>query len=252
MAMLDVAQIRHLIQVACDMPTTFHLFGPAHLVILGAVPLLAAILAALQRRLTPGFRALRVGLATILLLDLTLYYGYMATHGQLTFPDCLPLELCDATLCLTVIALFTLNRAIFDLAYYCALAGSSMALLTPDLTQSLTFFLKVHFFVEHGVIVIAALYLVWSRQARPRPGSVGRAMIALNIFAAFVGTFNYIFKTDFMSLCAKPQSVSLLTVLGPWPWYILSCEGVAFLLFLLLYLPFRKSTSNATRIAIPK
>jgi hypothetical integral membrane protein (TIGR02206 family) len=240
--MPDDAQLRHPIT---DMPITFHLFGPVHLVILGAVPLLAAIFAALQRRFPPGFRALRYGLATILLLDLALHYGYMAAHGQLIFPDCLPLELCDATLFLIVIALFTLNRTIFDLAYYGALGGSTMALLTPDLAQASSFFLQVHFFVDHGFIVIAVLYLVWSRQARPRPWSVGRALLALNIYAAFAGTFNYIFKTDFMYLCAKPQDVTLLTVLGPWPWYILSCEGVALVLFLLLYLPFRQSASNA-------
>jgi hypothetical integral membrane protein (TIGR02206 family) len=236
------AQLRYLIT---DMPTTFHLFGPLHLVILGAVPLLAAIIAALQRRLPPGFKALRYGVASILLLDLALHYGYMAAHGMLIFPDCLPLNLCDATMFLTVIALFSLNRAIFDLAYYGALGGSTMALLTPDLAQASTLFLQVHFFVVHGFNVIAVLYLVWSRQARPRPWSVGRAMLALNIYAAFVGTFNYIFKTDFMYLCVKPQDVTLLTVLGPWPWYILSCEGVALVVFLLLYLPFRQSASNA-------
>jgi hypothetical integral membrane protein (TIGR02206 family) len=227
------------------MPTTFHLFGPVHLVILGAVPLLAAIFAALQRRLPQGFRALRYGVASILLLDLALHYAYMAAHGQLIFPDCLPLDLCDATMFLTVIALFTLNRAIFDLAYYGAIGGSSMALLTPDLSQSSSFFLQAHFFVVHGFIVIAVLYLVWSRLARPRPGSVGRALLALNIYAAFIGTFNYIFKTDFMYLCAKPQDVTLLTVLGPWPWYILSCEGIALVVFLLLYLPFRQHVPNA-------
>jgi hypothetical integral membrane protein (TIGR02206 family) len=222
------AQLRHLIT---DMPTTFHLFGPLHLVILGAVPLLAAIFAALQRRLLPGFRALRYGLASILLLDLALHYAYMAAHGQFSFPESLPLDLCDATMFLTVIVLFTLNRAIFDLAYYGAISSS--------------LFLKVHFFVVHGFIVIAILYLVWSRLARPRPGSVGRALLALNIYAAFIGTFNYIFKTDFMYLCAKPQDVTLMTVLGPWPWYILSCEGIALVLFLLLYLPFRQSAANA-------
>lgn len=161
------------------MPTHFHLFGPVHLAILGAIVLLAAILAAVQRELSPGFRWLRVGLATTLLLNSALYYGYLAAHGHLTFPDHLPLELCDATLCLVIIGLFTLNHAIFDLAYYGALAGTSMALLTPDLSESLSSFTTVQFFVNHGLIVTAVLYLVWSRQARPRPGSVGRAMLAL-------------------------------------------------------------------------
>jgi hypothetical integral membrane protein (TIGR02206 family) len=228
------------------MPTNFHLLGPAHLGLLGAVPLLAAALAAVQRKLSPGCKSLRLGLAAALLFDSALWYGYLAWRGQLNFPDTLPLELCDATLFLTVIALFTLSPVIFDLVYYCALAGTTMALLTPDLWESFPSIPTVQFFIAHGLVVAAVLYLVWSRQARPRPGSVGRAMLALNIFAAFDGAFDSIFKTNYMYLAAKPQNASLLDFLGSWPWYIAASEGVALVLFLLLYLPFWRSGAQRT------
>jgi hypothetical integral membrane protein (TIGR02206 family) len=221
-------------------PASFHVFGPAHLAILIAVPLLAAALAILQRRLPAGFKGLRIGFAIVLLLDSALYYGYMAWLGQLTFPDHLPLELCDASLCLVIIALFTLNRFVYDLAYYGALAGATMALLTPNVWEPFPSFSTVQFFIDHGLIVAGALYLLWSKQARPRPGSILRAMIGVNLYAAFVGIFDAIYKTDYMFLCAKPQQASLLNLLGPWPWYILAAEPVALIVFLLLYLPFRK------------
>jgi hypothetical integral membrane protein (TIGR02206 family) len=222
------------------MQSSFRLLGPAHLAILGAVPLFAAVLAAIQRQLSPESKGLRVGLAIILLSDTTLYYVYLASHGQLTFPDRLPLELCDASLCLIVVALFTLNRAVFDLAYYGALAGATTALLTPNIWEPFPSFSTVQFFIDHGLIVTGALYLVWSKQARPRPGSVGRAMLALNVYAAIVGAFDFILKTNYMYLRAKPQNASLLDLLGPWPWYIAAAEGVACGVFLLLYLPFRR------------
>jgi hypothetical integral membrane protein (TIGR02206 family) len=227
------------------MANNFRLFGPTHLFILCAVLMLAAILAVVQRRLLPGSRRLRVGLAVLILLDAALYYGYLAWHGQLTFPDHLPLELCDASLCLIIVALITLNRTVVDLAYYGALAGATMALLTPNISGPFPSFWTIQFFVDHGLIVTGALYLVWSKLARPRPGSVGRAMLAVNIFAVCVGTFDYIFKTDYMYLRAKPQNASLLNFLGPWPWYLLAAEGVAFVVFLLLYLPFRRSAQDA-------
>jgi hypothetical protein len=44
----------------------FQLLGPAHLCILAAVPSLAAILAAVQRKLAHGSRGLRIGLAASL------------------------------------------------------------------------------------------------------------------------------------------------------------------------------------------
>ncbi|MDE3148898.1 MAG: TIGR02206 family membrane protein [Acidobacteriota bacterium] len=230
------------------MPANFHRFGPAHLVILCTVLLLAAVLAAVQRRLSPGSKWLRVSLGVLLLLDWAAWYGYLAVHGQLTFPDQLPLELCDVTLFLIAIALFNLSPAIFDLAYYGALAGSSMALLTPDLWEPFPSVGTVQFFAAHGLAVTATLYLAWSGLARPRPGSVGRAMLAVNIFAAFDAAFNTIFKTNYMYLCAKPENASLLSFLGPWPWYILTSEGVALVLFLLIYLPFRPSARKRMRL----
>jgi uncharacterized membrane protein YwaF len=42
-----------------------------------------------------------------------------------------------------------------------------------------------------------------------------------------------------MFLAAIPATSSLLSVLGPWPWYILSAAGVALILLWALDAPFR-------------
>jgi hypothetical integral membrane protein (TIGR02206 family) len=227
------------------MTTNFKLFGPTHLAILGSVPLLAGLLAYAQRKLAPASRTLRICLACIILLDSAVYYGVLIARGQLTFPDHLPLELCDASLCLVILALFTLNKTVFDLAYYGALAGATMALLTPNLWEAFPSFTTVQFFIDHGLIVVGVLFLAWSGLARPRPRSVLRAMVAVNLFAACVGTFDYAFKTDYMYLRAKPPNPSLLDVLGPWPWYLAATEFVACGVFLLLYLPFWRANARA-------
>jgi hypothetical integral membrane protein (TIGR02206 family) len=224
-----------------EMKSNFQLFGNAHLIILGAIVATAAALAIVQRRYPPASKYLRLGLASVILLDTMWWDGFLAWHGQLTFPAQLPIELCDLTLYLTVITLFALNPAIFDLVYYFALAGTSMAVLTPDLWEHFPSLSTVQFFVAHGLVVVAVLYLVWSGLARPGRGSVARAMLGLNVWAAFEGTIDWIFKTNYMYLRKKPASESLLNLFGPWPWYIVVTEGVALGLFLLLYLPFRRS-----------
>ncbi|MGB8028701.1 MAG: TIGR02206 family membrane protein [Terracidiphilus sp.] len=229
------------------MAANFQLFGVTHLGILLSVVLLAAGLAVVERRLAPGGKGLRLGLAAVLALDTVAWDGFLAWHGQLTFPAHLPVEFCDATLYVTLIALFTLRPAFLDLAYYWALAGTSMALLTPDLWERFPSLSTVQFFVGHGLVVMAVLYLVWSRQARPRKGSVARAMLGVNAWAAFDGAFDRIFKTNYMYLRAKPGHASLLDLLGPWPWYIAATEGVALGLFLLLYLPFWRSATPSQR-----
>lgn len=220
------------------MATNFHLLGAAHLLILAAILLLAAVLAVVQRRFVPGSKWLRIGLGAAMLADSVLWYAYLAWTGQRIFPNQLPLELCDVTYFLVAIVLLTRRAALFDLAYYGALAGTSMALLTPDLWENFPSISTVHFFVVHGLTVAATLYLVWSGLARPRRGSVWRAMVGVNVMAAFDGPFDAIFKTNYMYLRMKPQDVSLLNFLGPWPWYIVWSEAVALGLFMLLYLPF--------------
>lgn len=220
----------------------FQVFGPVHLAILASIIGCAGVLATIARRI-PGCREwLRRGLAIALLLNSAVWYGYLASRGWLAFPDGLPLELCDATLCVTVLAAFTLNPLAFDLAYYGALAGTSMALLTPDLWEAFPSFSTVQFFVAHGLVVVAVLYMIWSGEARPRPKSIRRAMLALNIFAAFVGSVDYFLRTNYMYLRSKPENSSLLDYFGPWPWYIAVAEIFALALFTLLYLPFRGRT----------
>jgi hypothetical integral membrane protein (TIGR02206 family) len=219
----------------------FSLFGPAHLAILGAIVGLTALLVWVARTGEVARERLRIGLAAALIANAAAWYGYLAMRGWLQFPHSLPLELCDATLVATVIALLTLKPLSVELAYYGACAGTAMALATPDLWEPFPSFGTVQFFVAHGLALAAALFLVGTRLGRPRPGSVARAMLALNAFAAAAGGFNAIFGTNYMYLRAKPASPSLLDYMGPWPWYILTAEAVALALFTLLWQPFRQN-----------
>ena len=223
----------------------FQLFGAAHIAILAAVVALGGGLALLQRRVLPGRKWLRIGLGIFLLADGVGWYSYLAAIGQNVFPWQMPLELCDVVLYLLGFVLLTGNEGVFDVAYYWALGGSTMALLTPNLWEHFPSVSTVEFFVAHGLVVSATLYLVWSGLMRPRRGSVLRAMVAVNLLALFDGIFDAVFKTDYMYLRFKPQNFSLLSYLGPWPWYVLSAEPVALALFLLLYWPFWRKRRGA-------
>lgn len=233
--------------LAASAPAGYSLRAPVHLAILGGVVLLGGALAVVQRTVLRGSPvALRIALGAGLLAETLAWYAYQAHIGQLTFPGRLPLELCDLTLFLTIAELFTRSAFLFDICYYLALGGTSMALLTPDLWERFPSLSTCEFFIEHGLVVAAVLYLAWSGLARPRSGSVARAMLAVNAWAVVAGSFDWLFKTNYMYLRHKPENASLLSLLGPWPWYIAGGEVVALLLFLLLYLPFWRASGRSS------
>jgi uncharacterized membrane protein YwaF len=75
--------------------------------------------------------------------------------------------------------------------------------------------------------------------------------LRINVFAALVGPFDYLYKTNYFHLRSKPANRSPLDFRGPWPIYIAGTETVALVLFLLLYLfvrQKRKVRSAATEI----
>ncbi len=60
---------------------------------------------------------------------------------------------------------------------------------------------------------------------------------------------NLALGSNYLFIMHKPETASLLDVLGPWPWYILSMEALGFVIFFLLYLPWLVKDLRARRTA---
>ncbi len=226
------------------MSDTFQLFGTAHLLMLAAIPITAGILAWRTRHYPQYSRLIRYSLGAIILVNELVWYGYNIYQGWFRFPEVLPLHLCDLTLWLTIVSAFTLNTRCFELAYYFGLAGTSMAILTPDLWAPFPSYPTVQFFLAHGMIVLTLLYMVWGNICCPQPGSVLRAFIFLNLYTITIALFNAVFDTNYMYLCQKPTGFSILNYFGPWPLYIAVSELVTVVLFTSLWLPYRKRAAR--------
>lgn len=212
---------------------------PEHLLILAAVLAISLALSTVVRCKARLIRAIRFSLGAFLAVNELVWYGYRLHEAGFRFPEALPLQLCDLTLWLTVIAALTLNRGVYEVAYFGGIGGSSMALLTPDLWAPVLSYPTVYFFLSHGFVVITLFTLTKGRLARPRPGCVWRAFAILNVYTAAIAVFDATFKTNYMYLCRKPVSASILDYFGPWPAYILVEEGFALVVFCLLWLPVR-------------
>jgi hypothetical integral membrane protein (TIGR02206 family) len=221
--------------------SNFALFGATHLAILVSVPAIAWGLAWVVRGHPSRSHTVRLLLGTFLAANELVWYAYRLRTEGFRFPDALPLQLCDFTLWLTVIAALRLNQWCFEFAFFTGIGGSSQAILTPDLWEAFPSYPTVYFFVAHCTVVITVLFLAWSHILRPKPGCLWRTFLLLNGFAALAAVFNAIFGTNYMYLCRKPESASLLDYFGPWPWYIATGELFALAIFTLLWLPFRRN-----------
>lgn len=233
------------IEVAAE----FTAFSLPHIIALAVFICLVVLLYACRHYLKGRANAIRYTLIAVLILsEVTLNVWYI-WQGRYDIKDTLPLELCSITLYLCIVMLIWKNRFIFQIVYFTGIGGAMMALLTPALDYTFPHYRFIEFFAAHIAIILSVLYMVWIEQYRPTLKSVLIAMGFLNVLLVVVGTVNYLTGGNYMFLARKPETASLLDVLGPYPWYLISLELVAALLFLLLYLPFAiKSRRRATLI----
>ena len=214
-------------------------FGAAHLGALGSVALVAAPLVLLVRARPALARFVRWGVAAGIVGFLAFELGVAAREGWLSWRTVLPLELCDAALVLAVATLLRPRRAPAAIVYFWAGSGTLVAMLTPELPWGFPRWEFVVFFGLHGLVLVAALVLVFGLGLRPGPRAPWWMLGITAGWAAFVGLVNLILGTNFMYLRHKPTVATPLDWMGPWPVYIGVCGVVALVLFHVLALPFR-------------
>lgn len=186
------------------------------------------------------------GISLILAADAVAFLLRPIIDGGWTARSSLPLDLCDVALVLAAISCWHPRwRLGVELTYFWGLAGTLQAVATPDLPVSFPDLVFFEFVVAHLAIVIAAAYLVVGLRLRPRRGSVPRVFAITVAYAVFAGILDWLTGGNYMYLRHVPAQSSLLSFLGPWPWYIVGAAGVAVVLLLALDAPFRL-TSDAT------
>ena len=219
------------------------LFGLTHLALLGAVILFAAILVNWVRKRPEQSRAVRLGIGLSLAANELLWLLFRYSHEGI-HRDNLPLQLCDIGVWATVVACLTLKPAVVELDYFAGIAGAGMALLTPDLWSPWPSYPAAYFFIAHGGIVIGAVTLTFGRVFVLREGAMWRAYAGLAGYAAALGGFNAIFHTNYMYLCTRPKSASLLDQFGPWPIYLGEAALLALGLYAILWMLRPKTVAN--------
>lgn len=189
-------------------------------------------------QLLPYRRAIRLSTGILLVLSrISLDIWYINT-GMWDIKSSLPFELCSISSLACAVMLFTKSHRLFEVFYFLAVGGAIQAIITPDLFFGFPQFRYIQFFVDHFMLLLAPLLMIWLYHFTITLKSLLKAFITINVIAAIVFIINHLLSANYMFLRSKPSGGSLLDFLGPYPWYLLSLEAITLGIFFLLYLPF--------------
>lgn len=218
----------------------FELFGGGHLIALAIIAGINLSFIFWRKTATEAQRKwFRYALAAILLIDEAAWHAWNAAVGQWTIQTMLPLHLCSVFVFLSAYMLLTKNYRVYEFAYFLGIGGATQALLTPDAGQyGFPHFRAFQVMISHGSIITAAVYMTLLEGFRPTWKSLGKTILWGNAYMLVVGIINALLGSNYLFIARKPDTASLLDVLGPWPWYLLSLQAIGLVIFILLYLPF--------------
>jgi hypothetical integral membrane protein (TIGR02206 family) len=174
------------------------------------------------------------GLALIILAGWIGEYVADAVLGVWSVKYTLPFQLTDAVSLVSILALWTREQLLVELTYFWALTASLQAALTPDLSQTFPSVFYFTYFTYHVGAIVAACFLVFGRGLYPRRGAVWRVYGITLACTALAATADLITGGNYMYLRDKPVHSSLLSVMGPWPWYIVATSVLALALLLVV------------------
>jgi hypothetical integral membrane protein (TIGR02206 family) len=217
----------------------FQLFGPGHLIALAVIVLINLSLLWLRKSENQKLKdGVRYAIAGMLVISEGSWHIWNIAIGEWTIQAHLPFHLCSVLVWASLIMLLTRNYKIYEFVYFLGIAGASQALLTPEAgIYGFPHYRVFQTITAHGAIVTGAIFMTVVEGYRPHWSSFKTVFIWTNIYMLVVTGINVLIGSNYLYTIHKPPTASLLDVLGPWPWYLISVELVALVLCLLLYLP---------------
>lgn len=177
-------------------------------------------------------------LAGLAIISKVLTVAGVVTAGEWSARTGLPMNLCDWTGFAAMLALIFRWQTAYELAYFWGFGGGLQAMLTPDLPFDFPDPRAIEFFVNHGIALVAVIYLTFAERMRPWPISIVRVFLISQLYLLIALIFDYALDANYGYVRAKPEHASLMDYLGPWPVYLLSLELLSLIFSCLYYAPF--------------
>lgn len=219
--------------------TLFEPFGTQHLLMVSLIVLSVVGVPFVANRFLDARRRLYLSRIIAIIVSLTIV-GWMMIRvalGDFDAQTDLPLHVCNLAALLMPVLMWNPSRRVHEVLYFLVLAGTLQGVITPHLFDAFPPFTFFRYWIVHGGLILCAVYYTLSLGLYPDRRSIFKALGWLNVYAVVIFFVNLPLGSNYFYVMRKPPTASLLDWFGPWPWYILVCEGLALILFALIYAP---------------
>lgn len=159
-------------------------------------------------------------------------------EGNFSLDDDLPLHLCRLASLVMPVFFILKNEVWLRRMYFIILAGCLQAVITPELTYYHPHYSFWIYWIMHAVLIWLPIYVVLVLNVVPAWIDLKEAYVATILYMLATLLINFALSSNYFYTRHKPPSASLLDVMGPWPWYMLTGAIIALVLFMIFYIPF--------------
>ncbi|MCF8244579.1 MAG: TIGR02206 family membrane protein [Saprospiraceae bacterium] len=219
--------------------TDFQLFGNQHLVMIALTLGLAFGISFLVKNRLSKPQQLSIGRAMTLVMAVAVigWIGIRMAMWEFDYKTDLPFDICNIVALSLPFLMWQPNPRIHEVLYFWIFAGTMQAVLTPHLFEGFPHFTFVKYWTVHGGLVVFAVYATVVYGIRPTWKSLWRSFILLQVYVAALFCINLVLDSNYAYLMRKPPVASALDYLGDYPWYLVSSEVVALVMFVMVLLP---------------
>ncbi len=150
----------------------------------------------------------------------------------------LPFHLCNFIALFLPVFSITRKKIYYDILVFWILAGTTHALITPDLRNGFPNFVFLKYWYVHAGLIIFIFYATFVYNFRPVFKSVIVSFFAFQAYIVLMFLINSLSGANYLYTNHKPIVPSALDYLGDYPNYIFVIELLMLPYFMLFFLPF--------------
>jgi hypothetical integral membrane protein (TIGR02206 family) len=169
---------------------------------------------------------LAVGMITVTLV----YNVYYFSPSNFRVAESLPLQVCDLLGLVAALALSNRWRMARSILLLSAIPFVSQAVLTPVGAQQIPSLRTWLYWTFHGFIFACFLFELLVERFRPNARDLAWVFATDVCYVVLIGCLNTLFDWNYGYLGnSKPDTATLINLLGPWPFRIISMLTLAML-----------------------